>query len=166
MSFRQIIDSLKQLTELHKELIHLGEEKKQVVIVNDIASLQGILHRETKVLRKIAEADEYRVKASNNFLKEKGIRSALKLNVTELSRLVFDTNEKAELLEQQRELSDVLLALKELNAMNKELTEQSISFIDYSLNLIVSHPDDSLLYQNPAKAKQDVPNRSYFDTKA
>ncbi|MNJ42635.1 hypothetical protein D3C77_376080 [compost metagenome] len=50
--------------------------------------------------------------------------------------------------------------------MNKELVEQSLTFIDYSLNLFMSEPEDEMVYQNPSKQQTAQKPRSFFDTRA
>lgn len=99
-------------------------------------------------------------------MREKGIRSQLQLTVTEMTRLVFNPDEKTELLDVQRQLMDRLTELKELNQINRELIEQSLAFIDYSLNLLVSRPEDDMLYQNPNQPSTAGKVRSMFDTRA
>lgn len=99
-------------------------------------------------------------------MREKGIRSQLQLTVTEMTRLVFNPDEKTELLDVQRQLMDRLTELKELNQINRELIEQSLAFIDYSLNLLVSRPEDDMLYQNPNQPSTAGKSRSMFDTRA
>ncbi|MFB5674716.1 flagellar protein FlgN [Paenibacillus terreus] len=166
MSLQLVIAAMEQLIELHEELISVGHNKKQAIIDNDISALSRTLAQETRLLKKVSEAEERRIEGLNGFLREKGIRSQLKLNITEMTRLVFDPEEKQRLISVQERLSKVLHTLKELNSVNKELVEQSLAFIDYSLNLLVEKPEDNMLYQHPVKQRNDSPSRSFFDTRA
>ena len=119
-----------------------------------------------QLVKKVAVADEARINGVYSFLQEKGIRSQLNLTITEITRLIFDLEEKNQLVALQTKLHDRLIQLKELNAVNKDLIEQSLTFIDYSMNLIVNQPEDHMIYHDPSKQKLDMPNRNYFDTRA
>ncbi len=168
MSVQQVADVLRRMDELYRTLIELGVEKQKTIMANDVTALTQIMSKETRALKQAAEMDEMREQAVSEFLKEKGIRSQLNLTITEMTRLVFDTEEKQMLLEVQGQLSTTLQELKHLNTINKELVEQSLTFIDYSLNLITSLPEDEMMYSDPSKQQQQSmqKSRSYFDTRA
>ncbi|MCM3493482.1 flagellar protein FlgN [Paenibacillus sp. FSL K6-1566] len=166
MSARSIIDYMKRQDELHRQLIEAGNDKKQAIIANDVERLAAVMNRENRLLKQVAETEALRQGAAEDFLREKGIRSQLQLTVTEMTRLVFNPDEKTELLDVQRQLMDRLTELKELNQINRELIEQSLAFIDYSLNLLVSRPEDDMLYQNPNQPSPAGKGRSMFDTRA
>ncbi|WP_068783811.1 flagellar protein FlgN [Paenibacillus phocaensis] len=166
MSVQQVTDVLQRMDELYRTLIELGLEKQKAVMDNDVAGLTQVMTKETRVLKQAAEMDDRRVEAVSQFLKEKGIRSQLNLTITEMTRLVFDPQEKQMLLETQSRLSSTLHELKRLNAINKELVEQSLTFIDYSLNLLTSLPEDEMTYSDPSKQQPTPQKRSYFDTRA
>ncbi|ANY74062.1 flagellar protein FlgN [Paenibacillus ihbetae] len=166
MSARSIIDYMKRQDELHRQLIEAGNDKKQAIIANDVERLAAVMNRENRLLKQVAETEALRQGAAEEFLREKGIRSQLQLTVTEMTRLVFNPEEKTELLDVQRQLMDRLTELKELNQINRELIEQSLAFIDYSLNLLVSRPEDDMLYQNPNQPSTAGKGRSMFDTRA
>lgn len=166
MSVQQVADVLRRMDELYRTLIELGFEKQKAVMANDVAGLTQIMTKETRAIKQAAEMDEMREESVSRFLKEKGIRSQLNLTITEMTRLVFDTLEKQMLLEAQGQLSTTLQELKRLNAINKELIEQSLTFIDYSLNLLTSLPEDEMTYRDPSKQQSMQKSRSYFDTRA
>lgn len=166
MSVDQVVNVLRHMDELYNELIGLGGEKTQSIMSNDVASLTKVMTAETKLLKRAAELDEAREQAVALFLKEKGIRSQLNLTITEMTRLVFDIHEKQQLQDVQKQLSETLVELKRLNSINKELIEQSLTFIDYSLNLLTSEPEDEMLYRNPTGPQPAQKPRSFFDTRA
>ncbi|MDR9853373.1 flagellar protein FlgN [Paenibacillus sp. VCA1] len=167
MSVQQVIVTMDQLNGAYSEMIQAGEEKQQVIIKNDIQALTQIMTRETRLLKQIAEYDAEREEAMQAFLREKGIRSKLQLTITEMTRLVFEPEEKQSLIDAQKRLTETLVALKNINQINKELIDQSLAFIDYSLNLVVSRPEDDMLYKNPAQQKTTGGNnRGFFDARA
>ncbi|AWP25422.1 flagellar protein FlgN [Paenibacillus sp. Cedars] len=166
MSARTIIEYMKRQDELHEQLIEAGKDKRQAILDNDVELLTAVMTKENRLLKQVAETEALRQGAADDFLREKGIRSQLQLTVTEMTRLVFNPDEKTELQDVQEQLMDRLMELKELNAINRELIEQSLAFIDYSLNLLVSRPEDDLLYQHPKHQNLAGKGRSMFDTRA
>lgn len=166
MSLLQVTHAMVQLVELHEQLINVGEEKKQAIMSNDIGVITQCVAKEMQLVKKVNTVEEQRVNGVYSFLQEKGIRSQLNLTITEMTRLVFDPEERNQLIALQTTLYDRLTQLKELNAINKDLIEQSLTFIDYSMNLIINQPEDHMIYQDPSKQKLDIPNRSYFDSRA
>lgn len=165
VSVQRIIESLTLLNDLHKQLLDIAEEKKQVIIKNDVEGLSQLMTKESRLLKQVAEAEGERQQMAQQFLQEKGIRSQLNLTVTEIARLVFQAEERMELLNIQRDLSDTLHKLKERNVILQELLQQSLSFVEYSLNLYMSRPEDEVVYQHPAQGNSSTP-RSMFDTRA
>lgn len=165
MSIQPVIETLDRLSELHTQLLSIAEEKKDIIVRNDVDALALVTSREGRLIKQINEVDEERVRAMQVFMKEKGIRSALQLNVTELSRIVFNPDERVQLREAQVRLSDLLHELKRQNETIKDLLQQSLDFVDYSLNLITSRPEDDSIYKRPDQA-QSKAARSLFDTRA
>lgn len=165
MSIHPVIETLNKLSDLHAQLLSMTEEKKDIIVRNDVEALALLTSKESRLIKQINEADEERLHAMQVFMKEKGIRSALQLNVTELSRIVFNPEERIELRDAQVRLSDLLHELKRQNEMIKDLLQQSLDFVDYSLNLITSRPEDDSIYKRPDQA-QTKSARSLFDTRA
>lgn len=94
-----------------------------------------------------------------------GIRSNLNLNLTELSRLVFDPEDKLRLLQIQQKLSDTVRRLKKANELNQKLIEQSLTFIDYSLDLLVGRPNQDFTYHHPSDKGNSAARPGLFDTR-
>lgn len=166
MSAELVAGVLRKMDELYRALIELGKDKTQAIMDNDVASLTKVMSSETKIIKQAAQLDEEREQAVSAFLKEKGIRSQLNLTITEMTRLVFDIQEKQQLLDAQKQLTDTLNELKRVNSINKDLVDQSLTFIDYSLNLLTSEPEDEMLYRNPTVQQPANKPRSFFDTRA
>jgi len=167
LSAQQVISTLKELNDVHISLIEIGKVKQRAIIENDAVVLTTLMTKENRLLKQMNDAEARRGEAVSSFLRDKGIRSQLNLTVSELVRLVFDQDEKKELLEIRDLLTDNALILKKQNEHTKELLEQSLHFIDFSLNLILG-VDEDLIYSKPTANQPSLANRSnnYFDTKA
>ncbi|MGG6313269.1 flagellar protein FlgN [Paenibacillus macerans] len=166
MAIEQLIDSLNQLDDAHQEMLKWGQDKKEAVMRNDVNALIQIMNQESRILKQIALQEERRIAACQSFLQEKGIKSALQLTITELTRLVFDPEEKAALLRAQAKLSQTLGDLKQVNDLNQKLMEQSLTFIDYSLELLGGGSGQDATYQHPADKSGGGQRTGLFDARA
>lgn len=166
MSTQQILNSLLTLDQLHQDMISVGEMKRTAIIKNDIDKLIEVMNAESRIVKQIEKAESERITACQLFLQDKGIKSQLDLSITELSRLVFDPEEKKSLLEVQGSLSHTLEQLKKLNDLNQKLIEQSLLFIDYSLDLLGGRDTQEATYHHPADKSGGVQRSGLFDTRA
>lgn len=112
MALTTLLELLERLDEAHVQMLDLAAVKKQTIMDNKVEGLIDILNRESKLMKVIGQLEERRAEAAFEFLQGVGIRSNLNLNLTELSRLVFDPDDKSRLLQIQQKLSGTLQQLK------------------------------------------------------
>lgn len=149
MSVQPIIAALHQLEQCYEQMMEQGNRKTQIIIKNDINELMKIMIAEKGIMRKVQEAEDALSEQSLAYIRGKGIKSQLKLTVSELLKLVFNAEEKLALKESQERLNDLLLRMKQLNDHNQLLLEQSLQFANYQLDLLVEHPEDNAFYKRP-----------------
>ncbi|WP_433944328.1 flagellar protein FlgN [Paenibacillus sp. SN-8-1] len=166
MAVQALIDSLGQLEDAHLTMLEWAEKKRDAIMKNNVEELIGILNQESRIVKQIEKLEDVRMTACYAFLQERGVKSQLNLTITELSRLVFDPEEKKALLDMQKKLSNTLYRLKELNDLNQKLIEQSLTFLDYSLDLLVGEPEQAATYQHPADKSGGSGRPGLFDTRA
>jgi flagellar biosynthesis/type III secretory pathway chaperone len=165
MALTTLLELLERLNEAHIQMLDLAAAKKQTIMDNKVDVLIDILNRESKLMKLIGQLEEQRTQAAYDFLQGVGIRSNLNLNLSELSRLVFDPEDKSRLLHIQRKLSDTLHRLKEANELNQKLIEQSLTFIDYSLDLLVGRPNQEITYHHPSDKGSSATRPGLFDAR-
>ncbi|MCJ8012759.1 flagellar protein FlgN [Paenibacillus sp. KQZ6P-2] len=165
-SVTNIISELESLNKIYEELLSTAQSKKVAIINNDITELTQLMTRENRLLKQTEHIEELRKESLMALLEEKGIRTKLNLNISEVSRLVFDPKERKDLLEIRDTLVRNTQQLKKENEIIHQLIEQSMQFIDFSLNILVD-TEDELIYQNPAQhSSQFKKSNQFFDTKA
>ena len=165
MALTRLIELLERLDETHQHMLELAATKKEAIMDNKVEGIIEILNRESKLMKLTGQLEEQRAQAAYAFLQGVGIRSNLNLNLTELSRLVFDPEDKSRLLQIQHKLSDTLHRLKEANELNQKLIEQSLTFIDYSLELLVGRPNQDITYHHPSDKGPAVNRSGLFDAR-
>lgn len=165
MAISTLIELLERLDEVHLQMLDLAASKKQAIMDNKVEELIEIMNRESKYVKLIGQLEEQRAEAAHALLQQVGIRSPLNLNLTELSRLVFDPEEKQLLLGMQQKLSETLTKLKQANELNQKLIEQSLLFIDYSLDLLVGRPNQDITYHHPSDRSNHNGRSGLFDAR-
>ena len=166
MSVQPLINLLEQLDQVHMNMLDLADHKKKAIVDNQVDSLIQLMNQETKGMKQIEQLEQQRVSAVHQFLQESGIKSQLNLNLTELSRLVFDIEDRKKLLHIQNQLSNTLARLKVANDLNQKLIEQSLSFIDFSLDIMVGRPNQDVTYQHPSERSSVMGRPGLFDSRA
>ncbi|SEU14115.1 flagellar protein FlgN [Paenibacillus sp. NFR01] len=165
MPLINLLELLERLDDVHIQMLDLAAVKKQAIMDNDVDSLIDLMNRESKLMKMVGQLEEQRSQAVYSFLQGVGIRSNLSLNLSELSRLVFDPDDKSRLLQVQNKLSGTLSELKKANELNQKLIEQSLAFIDYSLELLVGRPNQDITYHHPADKGGNAYRPGLFDTR-
>lgn len=166
MAFQALIQIMNTLNDLHALLLELAERKKQVLIRNQVDQLMMIMTKETKLIKQISEADQQRVEAIQQFLLEKGYKPNAKVTVSDLTKIIFNVEDKKLLLETQKNLLATIRKLREINQINQNLIEHALAFINYSLDLIVGPPDDEAVYHHPQQQSPGPKRPGLFDTRA
>lgn len=161
-----LFDVLGRLKEMHRELYRLAMEKKDVLIHNDIDALQRITRQEQKWIKQVEEAEAERAAIVQSILKERGITLG-EPTLSDLVQTVTDPAHKQKLQQEREELLGIVSELRQANQLNQQLLEQSLSFVQMSLDLLTGSPEDDYFYRNPSSqtASSQV-SRPFFNHKA
>jgi flagellar biosynthesis/type III secretory pathway chaperone len=134
----ELIDILEKEYEVYQQLIPIADEKTQVIVKNDLNSLQVITSKEQISVDRI------------NALEHK--REAIMVNIkTVINRKTEDFNLKTliGIMEKQPKeqkalsiihdnLKSIIQRLVEINSRNKSLIQQSLEMIEFNMNFIQS----------------------------
>lgn len=157
------IDQMEKITALYEELLKLSQAKTQVVIDGDAKALQDITQQEEHIVSQLNSADRNRLSLLDD------IAIVLNQKKEELSLVKL-----AELLKEQEGVSESILRIrgllaeiieeiKDLNEKNARLINQSLEYIDFSMNVIQNAQRAA---EPPSYGGNEVNmGRSFFDTK-
>lgn len=164
MAGQTLTEILAELLHLHERLNQLAMEKAEAVKKNEIAVLNNIIRQETSLIKKLAKAEQSRIYAVQDFVQAKGVAIE---NAT--MEWVIEHSPEAEqprLKEQLQLLLQEVTRLKQLNELNKMLIEDSLRFVELSLDLLSPDIAD-MNYERPTtKEANPVEQRSIFDSRA
>jgi len=166
MSIQALREELEQLISLHDSLIELSEAKTRVLIENNLEELNRIVHKEAGLIRQVTECEQRRMEAIDRFLISKGFRPTPAITVSEIIRLIFRMEEKEAVSHLQQELARRLDKLKRLNEQNRQLTRQSLDYLNLSLDLLIGPPEDDTIYKNPLQQNSTGYRYRLYDNRA
>jgi flagellar biosynthesis/type III secretory pathway chaperone len=166
MSIQALIQVMEELNEHHLHLLEFAEQKKQVLIQNEVEKLNQIVNKENQWIKKVTQCDQRRVMIIGEFLISKGYRPNAAITISDLIKLIFNAGEKQQIIDLQKKILQTIDQLKERNRLNQTLIEQSLMFIDYSLDLIIGPPEDEVVYHNPHQHNNGTKRSGTFDSRA
>jgi flagellar biosynthesis/type III secretory pathway chaperone len=166
MSIRAVIEQINQLNILHRSLLDLGIQKKDILVSNKVNELAIIMKHESNVMKQISTTEAaWRVEIIR-FLEASGLKPDPLITVTEISKLVFNVEDRRALNDAQRTLLDTVDELRKVNILNQELIEQSLTFINYSIDLYMGGSEQSTIYNNTRQTSDEYKKTGLFDRRA
>lgn len=151
MSIQELLINLEEQDIQHRQLVELAEQKRLMLIQNDVEQLNGIVNRESKIVRHISTLEQQRVEILGQYLIKRGFRPDPRITISDLVKILFKAEEKEALMEAQQTLIRTMSELKEKNKLNQLLIQQSLTFVNYSLDLMTGGPEDDALYRHPGQ---------------
>jgi flagellar biosynthesis/type III secretory pathway chaperone len=161
-----LYDVLENLTNLHRALYTLAVEKKEVLIKGDLEALTRITQQEQKLVRAVEANESSRIELVRKLFAEKGA-SLSEGSLLELIKLWTGAEEKLRLTNYRNELIRIVSELRTANELNQQLLEQSLSFVNHSLDLLTYSPEEDFLYKKPTGYNgNNQASRSFINKKA
>ena len=164
-----LVSVLSEENSLYEKMIPLAERKTQIIVANDLESLQKLTEKEQALVNRIGVLEKQRAEVIINIGTVLGVKPE-KLNFKNLIEAL-----KGQPKEQQqlRELHDTLKRTTDrmvsLNNRNKDLINQSLEMIEFNLNYIKSTwmgPDTAQYSKSAAENDtQGFSNTRMFDAK-
>ncbi|KRF33992.1 flagellar protein FlgN [Paenibacillus sp. Soil787] len=166
MSISVIVETMEELISLHDALLETSKEKTPVLVDNRVDRLNKIVLKESKLIKRIEEINQLRIQLIGEYLLSRGYRPDPRVKVSDLIKVIFKAEEKKSLTDIHERLSNKIKELKQVNELNQNLIEHSLSFIDYSINLLMNTPEQDAVYSNPHQQYYASARSGWFDTKA
>jgi len=166
MIIQELIQILRQMVGLHLKLSECAKLKKRLIIENKVEDLTKLMGQEARLMRLVEEEDARRQEAITRFLYEQGVRLQGRISVSELAKLVRERDLKLELLTAAAQLTKCVKRLKEQNALNQMLIQQSLQFIAFNMDLILGEPESAVTYRKPATSAYELQRKAVLERRA
>lgn len=159
-----VIDILEKEYGYYKDMLELSKSKKDIVIQGKVAELDKIVKLEQNMIFNIGQLEKKREEEVAKLSSALNINSS-QITISELSK-VLRPEMKKDLENVQSMLQKTLSELKTINDANGQLIEQSLEYIDYSINLFSgTGMETGSLYEDIGKNKSKQSKKNIFDTK-
>lgn len=164
MLANKIITSLEELLSLHEDLYEKSKIKTDVIKSGKADALRSMTNDERKFVKTINEKQKELMVHTEAFLKQNTIIKEAPTLRDCLNYMYEQEKESATAL--QLKLVDQVTLIKQQNDLNQQLLEQSLAFVQMSLDLLT--PDmDSYNYERPNRQQlHEQLSRSLFDSNA
>lgn len=164
MSITKLTETLEQLLLVHERLNDLAKQKTESLTKGDVSDLKIFIQKETALIKQLQVFEKDRLKIVHQLAIAGGfnIRSGTIAEI--LPHLDLSEKEGVELL--QKQLIESITILKQQNELNQQLIEESMRFVNMSLDMIQPE-QESGNYERPTTTNNEHnPGRSLFDSKA
>lgn len=158
-----IIEILERLIAEHDRMLKLANHKKEVLITGKIDELARIVQFESRCISTIQSLELEREKQVSLYLMQRGIRKET-CYLSDLIELEPSPERKLALARCQTQLGNLVKELQELNHLNQRLIEQSLEFVNMSLEEMTA-PAEEPVYK-PTQQPQGRGATRFFDSKA
>lgn len=142
---------------LYSQLLELGEEKKQVIVKNDIEKLTEIVDQEKTIITKLSAVEGFRQKCALKINRDLGLEDD-----SSLSQVIEKAEgTKDELSALLNELNSVITKLKNVNTLNTGLINMQLDYIDVVKSSFFTNSINN--YGNDGKNNKEQQSINLFD---
>lgn len=163
MSIERIIQSMNELYKHHQQLLELSKHKTELVKDGDMKQFQSLLAKERKTVRLMEQTEAKRIETVQAWYKENDLPLD-DVTVTNLLSHLEEEKHKQELEQAAVNLAEVLMELKRQEKLNEDLIQQSMQFVQFSLNVML--PTIENINYGKKDENSVATKRSVFDSKA
>lgn len=164
-----LIKTLEETYEAHKQLMELTTQKRTVLIEGNVEQLSQIVHQESQLIKHIGKLEEERLFQVKELLQRKGVSTDQPMTMQQIIQTLSTSEEKKQLEALFKDLSDLLGKMSEQNSLNMRLTQDSLNYVNQSLELYTETAKTNVNYEKPKQAggkTKQQPRQGFFDTKA
>lgn len=159
-----VIEILVNEYDYYRDMLEMSKSKKRIIVEGKVADLDKIVKLEQNMIFNIGQLEKKREEEVAKLCRSLELNRN-RINISELMQ-ILQPEQKKELEDIQSKLRDILSELKSVNDINGQLIEQSLEYIDYSINLVAgTGMETGSLYEDIGKNKSKQNKKNIFDTK-
>mgnify|MGYP001945285625 CR=1 FL=1 len=149
---------------MHERLLDCSKEKTEVIKEGSAEKLQALLAKEHQLIRLLEQTEQKRQELVENWFSQQRLPKTEERTITNMLEIIHRSDpELATKLESLTvDLTEKITELKNQEQLNRALIEQSMMFIQMSLNLLSPTIDQ----YNYGQSDNKVVDRSVFDSRA
>ncbi len=132
-----LIDVFNKQIVLYHDLLAIGNEKKNIIMKNDIDTLTTMNTVENNIISKVNRLEKQRIVIINDICDVLSIK-ADSFTLSNLANSLTIEEDKEAVLKIKDELNNIISELSRVNDLNKTLIESSLDYVNFSLNTLRS----------------------------
>lgn len=161
--WRKLTAVLEKMLIMYQAIFELSLQKREVLVQRNVPGLETVMKQEENLCFEVTRLDKIRKSIIQELAAIYGITDT-KIALSQLVQMA-DQDEIEIFKNVEQELTSILFKISEVNNVNKELVEQGLLIVNYSLNLLAQSTVGPTYHPNE-KASFAPPNKSLFDSKA
>lgn len=162
----ELIVVLEEEKECYIQLLSIGQSKTDIIIKGDVSSLSEITKYEQETATHVVKLEKKREEIINDIALVTN-KDSKELTITNLALLLTKQQEQHdELIKLRDDIKDIVEKLRDINDKNKILLQESLDYIDFTMNAIQSTnsvPNSN--YESKGNFNDATINNSLFDAK-
>lgn len=161
-----LIESLHEEKQCYEELLVIGQEKTKVIIEGDASTLVELTKKEQEFVSRVIGLDKKRTGIIEDIALVTN-KDANQLTISHLAELLVNEKEEHEQLVTLKDnIKEVVEAFKTVNDRNKILLQESLDYIDFTMNAIQSvNAIANANYQSEGNTYNHADSKRLFDAK-
>ena len=163
----ELINVLEETTGCYQNLLSVANNKKDVIIKGDVPSLQTLTDKEQGVAGRLLRLEKKRVEIIKDICLVTNKNPKTMTITTLISMLDKQKQEQTILKDVSGRMIETVNLCKIANDLNRSLLNESIDFINYTVNAIQSATDipQNNAYQRKGNLYDSGSGNNFFDAK-
>ncbi len=149
----ELINVLEKQKELYKKLLEIGLQKQRDLVEGKIAAVEEATNKEETLLEQAISLEEERLQCTMEVAAGYDLQDGTFLEIIEAS----PPGERQELKQLYNEMKELIRKMDKLNQENMNLIQQSLRFIDVTMDVITQQRNNT--YGNDHEMKSQQLNR-------
>lgn len=164
MAYDALMNNLEQAYKTQLLLKTIAEQKREAIVHNHLEEINRMVQLEGKLVGQLDQLETERIHLAEEYMRQNGFMPAGQIKLSTLIGVTHHAERKLQLMLMHSKLSAIVDELRTMNELNQQLIQQSLSYLQFHLDLLIDDGNEGLTYQNPAAplAKQGY---SSFDAK-
>ncbi|WP_312470785.1 flagellar protein FlgN [Neobacillus sp.] len=135
-ALNKLIQTLETMTDAHRRLLDLAEEKRKILVDGNVQDIQSIINRESSCIDEIERLEQNRTQLVQAYMAQKGL-TGQSFTLEDLINIQNDTTTKTTLHFIAKQLRGIVQKITLINESNQQLIQTSLTYIQYSMGMLV-----------------------------
>ena len=156
------LETFDKITHLYEEILEVCKKKQAYIVANNINGLETLLRRESNLLETVILLEKKRLTLQKSLVEARNIKER-KLSIHDLM-IMLDGPQQEHLSDTYSRISKVINKLKEVNEINRSLTNYCLELTNKTIELFCTGSFHNAIYQQSGRLKGSDLTKVVIDT--